>query len=232
MGNGFSPPREKQRTSRRRCCSPYLGVPGENCAHLFTCYWEQVLGTLDILEFRLAGMHLGGQSVLLLGRKRQVLAEDHPEEHASLPLSASTERRLQTGGRGRFAPRDGPAATAQGMMSRVGVLATPLLPINRGRQRASSQLPSPSAKMDLVRAAKWAQITQIGGYTLSRLAVLTQGSAFRASFPRPPLPSSQQEADGALNPPLLRLAAKRKSPSWNCSPGGRANPSPGAPWSP
>ena len=93
----------------------------ERTAHICSRYWEQVLGTPAILQFRLAGVHLGGQSALLLGRKRQVLAEDHPEECASLPLSAGTERRLQTGGHGSFSPWDGPAATAQGMMSRVGV---------------------------------------------------------------------------------------------------------------
>lgn len=93
----------------------------ERTLHICSRYWEQVLGTLDILQFHLTGMHLRGQSALLLGRKRQVLAEDHSEERASLPLSAGTERRLQTGGHGSFAPRDGLAATAQGMMGRVGV---------------------------------------------------------------------------------------------------------------
>ena len=93
----------------------------ERTAHICSRCWEQVLGTPDILQFRLAGVRLGGQSALLLGRKRQVLAEDHPEECATLPLSAGTERRLQTGGHGSFSPWDGPAATAQGMMSRVGV---------------------------------------------------------------------------------------------------------------
>ena len=123
VGNGFSSPREKHRTSGRRWCSPYLlsRESLERTAHICSRYWEQVLGTPAILQFRLAGVHLGGQSALLLGRKRQVLAEDHPEECASLPLSAGTERRLQTGGHGSFSPWDGPAATAQGRMSRVGV---------------------------------------------------------------------------------------------------------------
>lgn len=88
------------------------------CSHTIE---SKVLGTLEILQFCLAGIHLGTQSAPLLGRKGQVLAEDHPEKRASLPFSVGTERRLQTGGRGSFAPWDGPAATAQGMMSRVGV---------------------------------------------------------------------------------------------------------------
>lgn len=88
------------------------------CSHTIE---SKALGTLEILQFCLAGIHLGMQSAPLLGRKGQVLAEDHPEKCASLPLSVGTERRLQTGGRGSFAPWDGPAATAQGMMSRVGV---------------------------------------------------------------------------------------------------------------
>lgn len=88
------------------------------CSHAIG---SKVLGTPEILQFHLAGMSLGGQSVPQLGRKGQVLAKDHPEERASLPLSVGTERRLQTEGRGSFAPRDGPGATAQGMMSRVGI---------------------------------------------------------------------------------------------------------------
>ena len=80
------------------------------CSHAIG---SKVLGTLEILQFCLAGMSLGGR-----GRSWQRTTQRSvPACPFQWALREDSKQRVVA----VLPPRDGPAATAQGMMSRVGI---------------------------------------------------------------------------------------------------------------